>query len=401
MFQSYEESLKILKKHTTEWNRVEKVVLTEALGRILATDIVAKENYPSHETSAMDGYACRFCDFDGVENAELKLLGDVPAGALKNVKLGKNECIKTFTGSLMCEDSDTLVPIENVLVKDGVVKITNPVKRGFAVRKVGESYKKDEVLITKGTKLSYSEIALLAELGEYHISVFIKPKIAVLSTGSEIKDLGETLEHEAQIRSSNHVAIASMAKLMGCEAQILPIVKDEPNLVKEAIINGLQGCDILITTGGVSVGDYDFVKGALNQNCEVIINGAAIKPGRHIKVAKFNDKFIFALPGFPYSAMVMCVLYVRVLLDSFFGSKSHEINAVLSEDYKKKSPFLEFVACNIEVNQNGVVMANLKGKKDGSSAIVNNLNSEAALLIVPLELDGYKKGDVVKILKMV
>lgn len=398
-FKSYEETLKILKNSIKPWGKIQKVAITSALNRILAVDIIAKENYPQYETSSMDGYACKFSD---LPTGKLKILGDIPAGTNPmNIGLKDGECIKTFTGSLMCKNSDTLIPIENVDVKDGYIFINQGVKKGFAVRKIGESYKKDDILIRKGTKLSYSEIALLAELGEFHISVFMKPKVGVLATGSEIRDLGEALQTPAQIHSSNHIAIASMLELMGCEAVILPIIKDEKNLVKEAIINGIKSCDMLITTGGVSVGDYDFVKSSLKENCEILVDGATIKPGRHIKIAKFNDKYIFALPGFPYSAMVMCVLYVRVVINELFCIKEeNEIEAILSQDYVKKTEFLEFTACNITF-KDGKVFANLEGKKSGSSAIINNLNNNAALLICPLEKkDGLKKGEVVKVLKM-
>lgn len=398
-FKTYEETLSVLKNSIKPWNKVEKVSITECLNRILATDIVAKENYPQFETSAMDGYACKFND---LSLGKLKILGDIPAGTRpKDISINEAECIKTFTGSLMCKNSDTLIPIENVEVKDGYIIINNVVKQGFGVRKVGESYKKNDILLKKGTKLSYSEIALLAELGEFHISVFMKPKVSILATGSEIKDLGEPLETPAQIHSSNHIAIASMIKLMGCEPIILPLVKDKEELVKEAIINGVQSCDMLITTGGVSVGDYDFVKSSIKENCEILVNGAAIKPGRHIKIAKFDDKYIFALPGFPYSAMVMCVLYVRVVINKLlFSQDENEIEAILSEDYVKKTQFLEFSACNLTF-KDGKIYASLQGKKSGSSAIVNNLNNNAALLICPIEkTDGIKKGEVVKVLKM-
>lgn len=397
-FTRYEDTLETLKHHTISWDRVEKVTITNSLNRYLATDIIAKENYPANETASMDGYAIKFNE----DITEYKILGDAPAGVLNDIELNDSQCVKTFTGALMAKNSDTLVPIENVEMNSDIIKIIKPVKRGFAVRQIGESYTKGEILLKKGTKISYSEIALLAEIGEFNVSVFAKPRVGILATGSEIKDLGEPLENATQIRSSNHVAISSMVELMGCESIILPIVKDKPSFVESAILEALKFCDILITTGGVSMGDYDFVKETLKQNCDIIIDGSAIKPGRHIKIAKSGEKYIFALPGFPYSAMVMCALYVRVLLKDFFcSSESYTFKAVLNEDYTKKSPFLEFVACNIIVDENGIVKANLAGKKSGSSAIVNNLNDKAALLMVPLEKDGYQKGDIVEILKMV
>ena len=394
-FMSYADSLKILKDTISAWEKVEKVAITDALDRNIAYDVTAAENYPAKPVSAMDGYAFAFKD--GLN--ELELITDLPAGSDKGLYVEGSKCVKTFTGSLMSEGTDTLVPVENVEVSGSKIIIKKSVPKGFAVRAVGESYKKGEILIKKGTRLTYSEIALLAELGVFHISVFIRPRVAILATGSEIKDLGEPLDSPAQIHSSNHVGIAMQIRKMGAEPILCEIVRDKAELVEKAIINALKSADILVTTGGISMGDYDFVKGALNENFKLIIEGAAIKPGRHIRVAKSGDKYIFALPGFPYSAMVMCVLYVRVLINTWFSQEEPKITAIMDEDYKKRSPFLEFTAVNLE-NRDGKIFVNLNGKKLGSSAIVNNLTNEAALLIIPKETEFIAKGEVVEVLKM-
>ena len=394
-FMSYADSLKILKDTINAWEKVEKVAITDALDRNIAYDVTAAENYPAKPVSAMDGYAFAFKD--GLN--ELELITDLPAGSDKGLHVEGSKCVKTFTGSLMSEGTDTLVPVENVEVSGSKIIIKKSVPKGFAVRAVGESYKKGEILIKKGTRLTYSEIALLAELGVFHVSVFIRPRVAILATGSEIKDLGEPLDSPAQIHSSNHVGIAMQIRKLGAEPILCEIVRDKAELVEKAIINALKSADILVTTGGISMGDYDFVKGALNENFSLIIEGAAIKPGRHIRVAKSGDKYIFALPGFPYSAMVMCVLYVRVLINTWFSQEEPKITAIMDEDYKKRSPFLEFTAVNLE-NRDGKIFVNLNGKKLGSSAIVNNLTNEAALLIIPKETEFIAKGEVVEVLKM-
>ncbi|WP_459849408.1 molybdopterin molybdotransferase MoeA [Campylobacter concisus] len=394
-FMSYADSLKILKDTINAWEKVEKVAITDALDRNIAYDVKAAENYPAKPVSAMDGYAFAFKE--GLN--ELELITDLPAGSDKGLHVEGSKCVKTFTGSLMSEGTDTLVPVENVEVSGSKIIIKKSVPKGFAVRVVGESYKKGEILIKKGTRLTYAEIALLAELGVFHVSVFIRPRVAILATGSEIKDLGEPLDSPAQIHSSNHVGIAMQIRKMGAEPILCEIVRDKAELVEKAIINALKSTDILVTTGGISMGDYDFVKGALNENFKLIIEGAAIKPGRHIRVAKSGDKYIFALPGFPYSAMVMCVLYVRVLINTWFSQEEPKITAIMDEDYKKRSPFLEFTAVNLE-NRDGKIFVNLNGKKLGSSAIVNNLTNEAALLIIPKETEFIAKGEVVEVLKM-
>ncbi len=392
---SYEDSLKILKDTVEIWDKVEKIAITDALDRNIAHDVIADKNYPAKPVSAMDGYAFAYGD----SLSELELITDLPAGSDKEIKISGNKCVKTFTGSLMSEGSDTLVPVENVEVNGSKITIKKGVSKGFAVRAVGESYKKGEILIKKGTKLSYAEIALLAELGIFHVSVFIHPRVAIIATGSEIRDLGEPLENAAQIHSSNHIGIAMQIRKMGAEPILCEIVKDEAALVKKAIINALKSADILITTGGVSMGDYDFVKDTLKENFSVIIDKAAVKPGRHIKIAKSGEKYIFALPGFPYSAMVMCVLYVRVLINLWLGNNEPKITAIMDEDYKKRSPFLEFTAVNLE-NREGKNFVNLNGKKLGSSAIVNNLTNKAALLMIPMDKEFLKKGEIVEILMM-
>ena len=390
---SYEKGLEILLSSITPYEKVEKIALTECLNRILACDISAPNDYPAFATASMDGYAIRHAE---QENA-LAIIGSLPAGSLPKFAPQKNECVKTFTGSLMSADLDTLVPVENVSVENGVLTIHEKVPLNFAVRGVGESYKKGEILLTKGTKLGFSELALLAELGFFHISVFVKPVVGVLSSGDELKDLGESLDNPAQIRSSNHIALANLAKSFGANALVFPLLKDKKSEVKPAIQNALESCDILITTGGVSMGDFDFLKAAVREY-ELIIDKLDIKPGRHIKVAKSGKKFILAFPGFPYSSMVAFHLSAREILGAWLcQKKDYIIKAFLKGSYAKKSPYLEFVACNVEF-ENGKVCVNLAGKKKGSSAIISNLNYKSALMIVPKERTNIAENELVDIM---
>ena len=420
---SYEKGLELLLANVAPYEKVEKIAITECLGRILAEDIRASSDYPAFATASMDGYAVRFSE---QENA-LKIIGSVPAGTMPQFKPQKNECVKTFTGSLMSADLDTLVPVENVEVvgvagaENGENSQNSPknsanlqknsqnssqiqtliikqkVPLNHAVRAVGESYKKNDILLKKGTRLEFSELALLAELGFFHISVFIKPVIGVLSSGNELKDLGESLDNPAQIRSSNHIAIASLARSFNARAVIFPLLKDEPQAVKAALTSALQNCDILITTGGVSVGDFDFLKEAI-KGYELIIDKLDIKPGRHIKIAKSGKRFILAFPGFPYSSMVAFHLYAREILNAWLcQKKDYVIKAFLKSTYSKKSPYFEFVACNVEFD-NGKVCVNLKDKKQGSSAIIGNLNHKAALMLVPKDRLKIAEGELVDIM---
>lgn len=395
-FKIYDEALNDLLGSAPTWQRVERIALSRALGRVLSDDLISKKNYPEFATAAMDGYAFKFKD---LSSGKLKVVGALPAGSNDKTSLKDKECVKTFTGSLLCEDADTLIPIENVTLQNDFIIINKPVNLGFAVRQIGESYKKGDILLKKGTKLGYSELALLAELGQSYVNVYIKPKVAVLSTGSEIVDIGEAPTHKAQIHSSNHIAIANMVSLLNCEAIILPVIKDDLELIKNTILNTLKSCDFLITTGGVSVGDFDFIRDIVRE-FEIVVDKVAIKPGRHIKIAKFDDKFIFALPGFPYSAMVTCVLFFREFINKILNTnENYRFKAVLDENFTKKSDFEEFVAASVR-NDNGVMKISTSTKKSGSSAIVSNLNNNAVLLNCKIDASSLQKGQIVEYLIM-
>ena len=308
---SYNENLQNLLNLAPKWDFIERVSLDRALGRILADDIVAKSPYPAYPTSSMDGYAIKFIN----QNNKIKVINIAPAGNSDDIAISENECVKTLTGALVCGGADTIVPIENVKLSGEYIEIIKPVSQGFAIREVGESYKESELLLSSRTKLGCCELALLAELGYSYINVLARPRVAILSTGSEVLDIGQIKEHKAQIYSSNSISISSLLKDMGCEPIIMPIIKDDKQAIQTALQNALISADFIITTGGVSVGDFDFMRD-ITRESKIIIDGANIKPGRHIKVAKINDKFIFALPGFAYSAMVTCVLFFKEFIVS-------------------------------------------------------------------------------------
>lgn len=397
IFPPFDETLKALELSIQSEFGIENLFITEALGRYLAIDIVANENNPTHETSSMDGYAIRFED---QVLGQLRVSDFVPAGSDTHGVVQRGECVKTFTGSLMSEGSDTLIPIENVDVKEGMVHITSAVSKGFAVRPVGENYKAGEVLIQKGTKIGYAQIGVMAELGMVQVEVFMKPRVAILSTGNEILDFGEPKVSNAQIRSSNHVTIEAILRQMGCECMRFKLIKDERELIEQQLRNALMWSDIIITTGGGSVGDFDFIQSILtDMKTENIINGSYMKPGRHIRVVKVGHKYIYALPGFPYSASVCTFLFIAPLLRKMRAQifALPTIKAIMGEVYKKRSKFVEFTACNLRFNE-GALIVDLEGKKEGSSAILNNLLDNPVLLRVEKDVQKIEKGEIVEIL---
>lgn len=397
-FISYKKSIEILNNIQLIKQTTQKLFITQALGKILAKDVIANHNSPEFPTSAMDGYAIRYED---LKSEFLEIIAKNPAGYVVESEVSLNKCIKTFTGSLMPKGSDTLIPIENVEVIENKIKIKKDVPFAFAVREIGENYKKDEVLIKKGTKIGFAEIGVLASLNISMVEVVVNPIIAVASTGSEVLDLGEIQTNDSQIRSSNHLTLEALFKSNGAEVLQMGVVKDDIDSIANLFETALQKADIAVTTGGVSVGDYDFVQDVIKDKlkAEILFHGVSIKPGMHILVALKNEKIIVALPGFAYSSTVCAILYVLPLIYKFRNSNESLpiIKAKITQDFPKKTDKTVFTACNVKY-LNGEYVIDFEGKKEGTSAILTNMLESPALLIQDEDSKDLKSGDLVDIL---
>jgi molybdopterin molybdotransferase len=377
-FISFDESQKIIDDISIE-KKIVTIRLMDSIGFILASDIIANENSPSAPTSGMDGYAFAYSD---MALGRLLISGVNPAGGDNAQSIKAGECIKTFTGSLMPHGSDTLVPIELVDVVDGHIIFKEQIPKGFSVRAIGENYKEGELLIPKGTCIDFAQIGVLASLNISSVSVYAKPRVGILATGSELLSLGEVQTKQSQIRSSNNLVIEAIVAKYGGEPLQYGCTKDDKSIITHAIIKALRESDIVVTTGGVSVGDYDFVKDVVREiGFEVLFQGVHIKPGQHIMLAQKENKFILALPGFSYSSTVTALLYLLPLIGKFSGIKTSlkTVKAILKESYAKKSNKDEFIACNISENH-GQYECDFGGKKQGTSAILTNILGSSALI---------------------
>jgi len=394
---NYETSQNMLDLLHVNEDRSENVALSSSMGRVLAEDIVAEFNDPQFPTASMDGYAVLHADLD---NESLVILGDNPAGHDETRTIKSGECIKTFTGSMMPHGADTLIQIENVSVQDGKIIINEKVPLGNAVRPVGEGYKAQDILIKKGTKIGFAQIGVMAGLNKVMVKVALRPRVAVISTGSEILDLGVNSDNPAQIRSSNNYTLAALFEQAGAEVIQLGTIGDDKDGIMKTFQNALSSADILVSTGGVSVGDYDFVKDIVPRlGAEVVYKGVAIKPGKHILVAQKESKFVLALPGFAYSSTVTAILYVLPLVAKMLGKdKAYKtVAAKLSEDFKKRSKLTEFTACNVTV-EDGEYFVNFKGKKVGSSAILTNMLDNSALMVTGEDDGDLEEGTFVNVI---
>ncbi len=397
---SYETSQNMLSLLSVVAERGERVFLSQALGRILAEDIVACEDYPSHPTASMDGYALRHADLAGYDTFEI--LGDNPAGADEIGRVSEGVCIKTFTGSLLPAGADTLIPIENVRVEGTRIRIEKPVPLGFAIRPVGESYREGEILIERGSKIGFAQIGVLAGINRVMVRVAQRPRVALIATGSEILDIGEAARHAGQIRSSNSYTLQALIEQLGGECVQLGIVGDDKKAIEQRFEEALRSADIVVTTGGVSVGDYDFVKHIIPRlGADVLFKGVNIKPGQHVMLAQRGEKFIIALPGFAYSSTVTFILYAAPLMARMMGMENpfEPIEATLKTPFAKRSNKSEFTACNLSFEE-GRYWVDFDGKKSGSSAILTNLLGEAALMICGEEDGELEAGTQVRVIKL-
>ncbi|HIQ26936.1 MAG TPA: molybdopterin molybdenumtransferase MoeA [Sulfurovum sp.] len=393
----FDESIEILKNLEIENYRTKALYIVDALGYVLAEDIIADHNSPELPTSAMDGYAIIHED---MTLGRLRVDSINPAGSSLKAEVIGGTCIKTFTGSLMPKGADTLIPIENVKVDNDEIVIMEEVPQGFSVREVGENYAKGQLLIAKGTKIDFPQIGVMASLNIANVLVYEKPRVAILSTGSELLELGEEQTNDAQIRSSNNYILEAIVKKYDGIPLQHGCIKDDKETIAKEIAVALEQSDIVVTTGGVSVGDFDFVKDVIYAlDCQVLFKGVRVKPGQHIMVARKDDKFIIGLPGFAYSSTVTALLYLVPLIEKLQQGKSslHIVKAKLKESFVKRAKKAEFTACNVSL-LHGEYYVDFKDKKVGSSAILTNMLGDVGLLVTTEEDTSKVTGDEVNVL---
>ncbi|PAF53516.1 hypothetical protein BKH42_05565 [Helicobacter sp. 13S00482-2] len=403
---SFYQALDLVSKSNIAPMSVEKVIFSDSLGRVLAQDIVAKIDMPKFPTSSMDGYAFCFEDFPKLLKEGLVLDGDNPAGANFDFSLKPASAIKTFTGSKMPKGSDTILLVEYSVIRDNKVFLSQdaPVtKKGQWVRCIGENYCKGDVLLKKGSAIGAYEIGLLADLNQIFVEVFRKPKVAILTGGSEIIEVGEHRENENVIYSVNNHLLKAMVSLMGGEAILYPIIPDNKEIIRELMSEALRDCDILLSTGGMSMGDYDFTQEVLAELCEVLFKGVRIKPGKPFTYALYHQngktKYLLGLPGSPNSAALSFYLFGSVVFARMLGMNyQHQfLKATLTEDVLRNDNRMEFRVCDLEIF-NGKYHVGFSKKRAFQSSVINNLCGQSALVVLPENEGNLYSGQEVDII---
>ncbi|MHB1024671.1 MAG: molybdopterin molybdotransferase MoeA [Desulfobacteria bacterium] len=293
----------------------ETVFLLQALGRIIAEEIRAPWDVPMEDSSAMDGYAFSSGD---LREGRLDVVGFLPAGENRTVPVAPGAAVKIMTGAPVPPGCDTVIPIENVEVDGDGIRLLRPAVPGDHVRKRGEDLRKGERVIPSGAYLRPQEIGMLASLGRVSVEVFRKARVTILATGDELVEIGSG-PASGKILNSNSYGIACQVAETGGEAIVAGIAKDDPGSLMEKMSEGLR-TDVLVTTGGVSVGDRDYVKEAIvGLGGEIRFWKVRMKPGKPVVFAIIRGKPVFALPGNPVAAMVAYEQFVRPALLRMMG----------------------------------------------------------------------------------
>ena len=359
----------------------ERVPIAAALGRVAADDVVATRAVPAAANSAMDGFAVRHADLATLP-ARLRIVAVEPAGTVVATPVAPGTAVKLFTGSVIPPGADTVVRVEDTEERDGTVAVRVAPPAGANVRNAGEDIRPGQVVMVRGTVVGPADIGVLASAGRATTVVHQRPRVAIVSTGSELVEIEEE-PGPGQVVNSNAYTLAGAVAEAGGEPVVLPFVRDRAEDVRAHVARALAA-DVVLTSGGVSVGDLDLVKDALAALGVVqVFWQVAQKPGRPLAFGVAGERLVFGLPGNPVSALVCFYLYVRPALRRLQGhARLHlpTVEARLAAAVRKAKGLTEFVRVRLADGPDGPVATALPSQ---SSGVLTALGSGAALLVGP------------------
>ncbi len=379
----------------------EKVPLLEAYDRILAGDIASEIDIPSFNNSAMDGYAVMSGDTlnaSGDRPVELRVLSEIQAGIYREgPELVSGTAICIMTGAVIPGGADGVIPVEDTKEGEGTVKIFKPVKKDDNIRFIGEDISAGSDVLHKGDIVKSSETGLLASLNHGEISVYKRPRIGILSTGDEIVDVGEAMAR-GQVRNSNAYTLQSLVRGMNVVPEYLGIAEDTIDGLRQKLKSGFDTKDIVITTGGVSLGKYDFIKDVIQElGVDIKIETISMKPGKPLVFGIKGDKVFFGLPGNPVSTMVAFMQFVRPVILKMMGAaklRKPVVKAILMEKIKKKPGRRHFIRGRFII-KDGRFHVTTTGPQ--GSGILSSMSGANCIIILPEDIEKALPGDEVMV----
>lgn len=385
--------------------KIEFVHINESYGRFLAEDLTATSDVPHFDRSPYDGFAVRAVDTIGASQTnpiEFEVVDHIGAGETTDKVLGERQAVRIMTGAMLPEGADAVVMLElaNSYVNNdkAFMTIKRAYKTGDNVSYKGEDAKFGEALVKKGTMINPGVVAILATFGYEQVPVVKKPIIGLFATGTELLEVHEALE-PGKIRNSNSSMIMAQIERSGGEVNYFGKLPDIFDTCYEAVLAAIDKVDILVTTGGVSVGDYDYLPDIYEKmGAEVLFNKVGMRPGSVTTVAAYRGKLLFGLSGNPSACYVGFELFTRPIVRKMLHSNNPHLKkekAILQADFPKPNPFTRFVRSHYDI-QNGQVVVSPSGVD--KSNIVMSLATANSLMILPGGTRGYEKGNEVEIL---
>lgn len=374
----------------------ENVTVSDAFGRVLAADVLADRDYPPFPRATRDGYAVRAADVSELP-ATLKVTGQIKAGDEFRETVQAGSSAEIMTGAAVPEGADAVVMVEFTAPAGGSVRIDRGVAAGENVVPRGAECKQAEIVLGRGTRIGPQEISVLTTVGCTHVPVFFKPSVSVLSTGDEIVEIDQK-PGPVQIRNSNAYSLAAQVAGAGGIPVRLPLAPDEKTRLRRLIEDGLES-DLLLLSGGVSMGKYDLVEQVLHElGAEFYFTGVKIQPGKPLVFGKARDKYFFGLPGNPVSTMVTFQLFASALLDALGGANPQELPfalAELSADVSTKAGLTRFLPAKLTPHMRCSTVSLVPW--NGSGDVFAQARADC-LLVIPPDRERIRKGEVVTIL---
>lgn len=392
-----EQAREYIKAFLSPVKETERVHLHAALGRILAEEIHATHNVPNHDNSAMDGYAFNADDL-AQATTRLKITGAAFAGNLLTGSFEKGACVRIMTGAAIPAGADTVIAQERVEADGEYIQFTDAPKRGANVRYAGEDLTAGQVVLNIGHQISPADLGLIASLGVGEITVYRKLKVSFFSTGDELASIGSTLK-TGQIFDSNRYTLFGMLSRMGVEVQDLGAIPDDLIALEKTLIKAAESSDVILTSGGVSVGEADYMKQLLQKLGQVLFWKIAMKPGRPLAFGKIGNAHYFGLPGNPVAVMVTFYQFVRqamlVLMGQANPAEIPMLNVVCTSPIRKLKGRTEFQRGILFVGEDGNWQVKTTGNQ--SSGVLSSMSQANCFIVLDDDVGNVEAGTTVKV----
>ncbi len=375
----------------------ERVAVRAALGRVLARDIVAPYNVPAHDNSAMDGYAVRAADLAASADTTLAVVGTALAGKPFSGLVGHGQTVRIMTGAAIPRGADTIVVQEETRRDGDNVTIAPGQRLGQNLRRAGEDLAAGAVALAAGTRCGPAELGLIASLGIAEVTVRRRLRVAFFSTGDEIASIGQPLA-PGQVYDSNRYTLFGALSRLGCELLDMGVIADDPAALETAFADAARAADVIITSGGVSVGEADFIRDMTARMGEVAFWKIDIKPGRPMAFGRIGDAFLFGLPGNPVAVLVTFYQFVQAALLKMMGAdplpEPQLFEALCADTIRKRPGRREFMRGRL-ARRDGRLHVGLAGAQ--GSGVLSSMSAADCFIVLPETAGDVHAGDTVLI----